>query len=468
MKFHEADVLIVGNGILGYSIAFALLQENASTRIVLIGPSTKTACASIAAGAMLNSFAELEDDSLAHEPGRAKFEMNRSAAGLWPAWVDRINKELGHDRVSINQGTYVLQNASADGMDDQNFKAILQGLRDYNEPFEEVDPTSIRGLKPAAQSRPLRALYIPKEGAIPSGILIQALEECLRKNPRLVYLDDDVTQITVGDNGVKEALTGAGHTARAQQVVLCTGARTQELIERMPVLKSRIPRMFHGVGVAIVLKTSVQTPEKVVRTPNRGMACGVHVVPYDRNLCYVGATNMLRPEGERNPRMTSLYGLMHAAMNQINTLYFEAEIERVAVGSRPTTIDTFPLLGETSVPGLWLVTGTRREGLHLSPFLGKSMAQALAGQQSTLPKMFLPERKPIWTLTREEGIKKAVQHLKSSAYQHDLQLPNNGWEAMIDHMLQKEVETLYELCGIRDYGIPPETLGLYQMGIMRA
>jgi hypothetical protein len=58
---HEADVLVVGNGILGYSIAFALLHENPSAKITLIGPSSKPSCASVAAGAMLNSFAELEE-----------------------------------------------------------------------------------------------------------------------------------------------------------------------------------------------------------------------------------------------------------------------------------------------------------------------------------------------------------------------------------------------------------------------
>ena len=163
--------------------------------------------------------------------------------------------------------------------------------------------------------------------------------------------------------------------------------------------------------------------------------------------------------------MTSLYGLMQAAMNQVNTAYFQAHIERWMIGSRPTTVDGFPLLGETSIPGLWLVTGTRREGLHLSPLLAQLMAKELVGEEQAFPAPFAPERAPIWTLTREEGIRKAVRHLKSSAYQHDLQLPNNGWEEMIDHMLQREVETLYDRFNITGHGVPPELLGIYQMGL---
>jgi L-2-hydroxyglutarate oxidase LhgO len=53
------DVLIIGNGILGYSTAYALFMEDPSLKIGIIGPSNCLAGATKAAGAMLGCFGEI-------------------------------------------------------------------------------------------------------------------------------------------------------------------------------------------------------------------------------------------------------------------------------------------------------------------------------------------------------------------------------------------------------------------------
>ena len=247
---------------------------------------------------------------------------------------------------------------------------------------------------------------------------------------------------------------------------MAAGTRTQELIDQIPEIKDRIPRQVYGVGTAVVLKQTSPgvVPEKAIRTANRGLACGVHVVPYDGERCYVGASNFISPVPEYHPRITSLYALLQSAMEQIHRLHYKSQVEQVLVGHRPTTIDAFPIVGETSIKGLWVLSGTKRIGLHMSPFYSEYVATGIVEGKHTYENRFLPERKLFHTMTREQGISKAVKHLKSAAYQHELRMPKAGWEDMVEDMLRRKVEKIYDDCGIKDHGIPPELLDMYRYG----
>ncbi len=460
------NILIVGNGILGYSTAFCLMEKNPELRIGIIGTPDKLGAASWAAGAMLASFAEIEKGSLSTEIEKYTFDLNRKAAKMWPAWVERINRYADVPyKLAINFGTYVLHNTRADELDDDNMAAIQTVLEQYHEPYEIADPAAIKGFSPATDSRSLKVLYIPNEGSIPSFKIRDAFENIFSKNKNIELIHSPAVKINVDDQN-KEIETANRNVYKAPVVILAAGTKSQELIDQIPEIKNKIPRQVYGVGTAVILKQSSPgvIPEKVIRTANRGLACGVHIVPYNSERCYVGASNFISPVPEYHPRLTSLYALIQSAMEQIHRLHYKSQLEQILVGHRPTTVDTFPIIGETSIKGLWVVSGTKRIGLHMSPFYSEYVATRIIEDKDTFENKFLPERKLFHTLTREQGILKAVKHLKSAAYQHELRLPKAGWEEMIDEMLRKKVEKIYDDCGIKDYGIPPELLEMYRYG----
>src|SRR5262249_60174955 len=121
------DVIIAGNGVLPLSTAHCLAEEDPGLKIAVVGPSAKPGSASLAAGAMLASFAELEKGALDGAYSKAKFEMSRAAARMWPEWVDSLNRAAGKSRVAGNPGTYPIQNAKADGVDDERFGGVNEG-----------------------------------------------------------------------------------------------------------------------------------------------------------------------------------------------------------------------------------------------------------------------------------------------------------------------------------------------------
>ena len=158
-----------------------------------------------------------------------------------------------------------------------------------------------------------------------------------------------------------------------------------------------------------------------------------------------------------------MHFLIDAAMRQLNSTFYNAELERTFLGYRPTSADTLPMIGETSLPGLFMLTGTKRDGLHNSPVYAQDIVDRILGGPGVIDRALLPERKVIRWLSKEDGLRLGVLHLRSAGVQHGLTMPRSNWEPMVSEMLHRHVEEVYTKTGV-DYGIPPELLDIYRFG----
>ena len=84
------DVLIIGNGALPLSTAVALLRREPQLRLALVGPRERPGGASLVAGAMTRTFAEVTDGGLNHVGGRLKHALAVEALRSWPQWLTRL------------------------------------------------------------------------------------------------------------------------------------------------------------------------------------------------------------------------------------------------------------------------------------------------------------------------------------------------------------------------------------------
>jgi glycine oxidase len=152
-------------------------------------------------------------------------------------------------------------------------------------------------------------------------------------------------------------------------------------------------------------------------------------------------------------------------MEQINANFYRADLVRINVGWRPTSLDTYPLLGKTSIGNLIIATGTKRDGFHLAPLIAEKIIAMLFGEP--LDKdfaRFAPERAPIRSLSRAEAIDKAVRHLINASYQHGFTPSRSRMPDQIAQMHREDLERLHDKVGAHDWGIPPEMLDMYRYG----
>jgi glycine/D-amino acid oxidase-like deaminating enzyme len=388
----EVDVAVIGNGSIGCALALRLSAKHPSVKVGLIAPSRRPDCASLAAGAMLGAFGEVQAGVLDSPFGRRKFEAGVQASKMWRRHLDLLNSRLASVApVRLDEGTHVVSSPAASQGDDENFEAIVRALRELDEPFREVDPDSIAGTAPKNRSAGRRAIYIDEEGTVSAKHLHRAYDEALTRTPAVTTIDAYAASIE--PDGAKQLVrTTTGETVEARHVVIAAGVHTQRFVERLGLAK-RIPRIVFGIGVALVVKVVAgAAPTKVFRSPNRSLAGGLYVVPYGDEYCYLGATSRISAHATPLPHPGASRELLTRATDEVNESFARAEIHKTLVGYRPTTMDTFPLFGRTSIDGIWIASGTRRDGLHLSPKVADELIAAIDTGVQPFAGAFVPER----------------------------------------------------------------------------
>lgn len=448
------DVIIVGNGIIALSTAFSLVSHSPGIRVAVIGPESRLNGATPAAGAMLGCYGEVTEATLKSQAATVKLEMAIKSASLWPEWMEKINAYLPkEEKLAIHAGTFVILNSQAGKRETRNFNAIIAALDQYKGRYERVFPDDIPGLDPIDTHRPLQSLFLPDEGYVNPAKILQAFNKAGRENKLFDSLDTVVTHITAHHH-IHTVTTQDGNVYQTGNVLLAAGAYTQQLINQIPHLAKQLPPILAGVGCSLILKHKETKLKNVVRTPNRAGACGAHYLPYDNAFqqVYLGASNSVRIEPQIHAKLADASYLMHWGMQQFDQSLFKAEIIKLNTGNRPVPLDTFPLIGETPVKGLWIVSGTFRDGVHDSPLLADFISRQMLFNETLFEHPFKPARQPIQTMSREEAIEEVVSHYMSAGYEHGMELPKIGWEFRIYHMMKKWIAELYDdldtCCGI--------------------
>jgi glycine/D-amino acid oxidase-like deaminating enzyme len=456
------DLLIVGGGIVGLSLAFELKRRNLRWRVALLRGSSASA-ASSAAGAMLSGFGETTACGLLSEPGRIKAGWRIAAASLWPAWVSDLNLGGGPGAIELHDGTVVILNAISGTLDHRNFDSIVRALRSHGEPFEWLDPTKVQGLRPSDPGRPLQAILIPKERFVDAPTVLARLTRHLVDDGNISVFDGRCLGITPSKRSrTPHQIDSDAGVFEAARVVVASGVQSLDISGLDPDVRQRIPPLVAGSGAALVFGLHERGPQldNAIRTPNRSFACGLHILPHNRGGLYVGATNNVRATPGSRPLVSDVSFLIQCAAHQVDRRLQSSELLSILTGSRPVSLDTFPLLGETSTPGLWLATGTYRDGFLLSPLIAKLVVDALESGLRALAggEVFAPERPPLQDSGNlSSAIEQGIDNYIGIASERGAVFPGDGfWEDEFRENVSRRVRDLYVRFGPRF--LPPADL----------
>jgi glycine/D-amino acid oxidase-like deaminating enzyme len=452
----QADIVIVGNGVLGLFLANELTERAAGT-VIVVGPANRSAGGSQAAGAMMGCFGETTTESLRTRPSRARFELGVAAHDRWPDALRKLHEHAPSGLpLQTATETHVVLNSISAELDNVNLAAIISALDEYGKPWEEVEPKEIPGFNPRIDTRSLRAIRLPEEGAVDArGVLVAA--EARARAAGAIFVDQTVRALKGDADSVTGVELDDGHIIEARQVVVATGARSEALVRTLLPDLDLIPT-FPGLGFAMIARRTGGEPfRSVVRTPNRGFACGLHVVPQSDGREYYGATNRLVDEVTGVTWMADVRFLAQYTMQQLDEQAASHEIEGWMTGNRPVTFDGFPLIGWLPLSGLYLMTGTYRDGFHCAPLLSAHVANEIQGKPGIIDPMFHPVRRPIVTRTIEWSIDEYVQHNLAAWFE-------TGAEAA-PQLTTRQITDYYRGLGTRayeklgtDYALGPDIL----------
>ncbi|WP_410574980.1 NAD(P)/FAD-dependent oxidoreductase [Amycolatopsis sp. cmx-4-61] len=380
-----ADVAIVGAGIIGLACALELAQSG--TTVALIGPRTgqHPGQASRAAGAMLTVFSEVE---AAHPQERVAVEVaERVAARVgYEAWLDQLT-EAGGGPVALTLGVWVTASTPADRAE---LAAIADAAAGAGVPGELHTPSDVPGL---VSETVFEALWLPGEAGVDAEALNASATAAVLAHPRICWLDTDAITVTETASAMQVA-TAADATITAEQVVLAAGVQIPALLRRSRGLELAAPPVLAGRGVSMVLDAAPALVASPIRTPNRGFACGAHLVARTDGGLYLGATNRLstHPVLDRRPGVDEIATLLHDATHELNADLRHAQIRDARVGYRPYTTDHLPLVGRTGHPKVLLATATYRCGMLLAPHVARLIEREVDHPGALLDHPYSPRR----------------------------------------------------------------------------
>ena len=475
MTDKKTKVLVIGNSALGLGTAFQLSGFMKADEIVVLGPSDRAGGATVAAGAMINVWAELTHGQFENPALRAKAEMTIQGMALWEGLLQQIASNT-EAPPKIVWGTYVINNAFGSSGEIRSTDYIIKQMSEKNIPHRLLKSESVPWLAPSNHAAISRILEIP-DGRVDPRRVLKAYENALKVR-QVELVNDRAVEIRAGGGGGWGRKGGylvrseSGLSIEAEHVVLANGSFAQKLVDQLPALRRQTPRLLWGAGSALDVSMpewvresggidpSIFQIDKVVRTVDRGGACGVHIVPYGEGEFYLGASSGVWFDPEPAPRAHALHALLRGLMEEINTGFFFSNIRLRGPGFRPVSSDTFPLLGQSEMPGIWFANGTKRDGFTASPFITCELAKAIVGQKHALPEIFLPSRKPISWKSREEAIEDAVLSDYGGEIQHGLQIPPYVKGDYIN-LKKEKILKVYQKRGIKNFGIHPEITNIY-------
>jgi glycine oxidase len=378
MAEEHPDVIVVGGGIIGLSIAWRARQAGMSATVLERDRAGRGA-SHVAAG-MLAPVAEVEFGAA----GGRLLELGLRSASMWPAFASELEAGAEASVGLSHTGTLLL---ARDEDDARELERQLEFRRSLGLGVRRLRPSQARELEPALAPTVRLALEAPEDHSVdPRLVLIALRRACesagvvLREHTRVarVELEHGAAGAANGDGAGADGGRVAGVTLEhgervpAPQVVLAAGPWS-ELIDGLPAgaivpvrpVKGQILRLRDPAGAGLL--------GRVLRFR------GGYLVPREDGRYVLGAT--VEERGfELAPTAGGVYELLRDARELVPGVS-ELEIEELSVGLRPGTPDNAPAIGRGAARGLIWATGHYRNGILLAPLTAELVAGVLAGRE---------------------------------------------------------------------------------------
>jgi glycine oxidase len=334
------DVIIIGGGIIGLSLAIALRKRGATVLVVERGEPGREA--SHAAGGML------VDCSL--ETPSALQTLATASARMYPEFAQELQFESGMHVDLRDHGTIVFP--PPEHLHERPGFTLASLL-----------PVPLAELEPAL-AEPNRPGFYLKERSVDPKALSTAAWKAAKHHGVDFSSGDEVTEVSLVEGhalGVSTSKTAF----QAAKIVNCAGAWSGQIgPHAFPT------RPVKGQMLCLLMPQRTLL-RHVIRSPK------VYLIPRSDGRVLVGAT--VEEAGfDKRTDLATIQGFHRAAVDLVPELRNGKILEDWA-GLRPGTPDALPILGATPTPGYYVATGHFRDGILLAPITAEVMAAVIEG-----------------------------------------------------------------------------------------
>lgn len=258
-------------------------------------------------------------------------------------------------------------------------KAIDLGLK-----VENLSKAQVQAIEPHADLNIKGAIYYHSDAHMTPHNFMKQLKLYLESNGVTILSNETVLDINQSGNKVSSIRT-ENHTQTADEVVLATGAWTQNFAKKLGV---NIPvQAGKGYRINVERETGITIPAIL-------MEAKVAVTPMQGLTRFAGTMEIGGINHKINPVRVS--AIAKAGEDYYNGLKIQQEEkDNAQCGLRPCSPDGLPYIGKLSnTKNVTVATGHAMMGWSLGPATGKLVAEIISEKKTSLDLTpFFPERK---------------------------------------------------------------------------
>ena len=350
----RADVVVIGGGLIGLSVAWRAAIKGLEVAVVDDAPGRG---ASHAGAGMLAPVTEVRYGE------EALLELGMRSLDLYPSFVSELESASNIDVGYTRCGTLVVAKDNDENVALDELFVFQQKL---NLKVERLKARELRALEPALAPTVRGGVLVEGDDQVDNRALVAALERaCGAEGVR--FVSERVDQVVVQDGAATGVELSGGRTLRTDWVVVAAGCWSGSiggLTGLLPVrpVKGQILYLKAPDGRSLIEHNVRSVDCYLVSRPDGRLVVGATVEDqgFDRAVTAGAVYTLLRDAYELVPGIT------------------EAELVEAVAGLRPGSPDNMPLLGRTSVDNVIAATGHYRSGILLAPVTAELIAALLA------------------------------------------------------------------------------------------
>jgi glycine oxidase len=355
------DVVIVGGGIIGGSIAFELTQRG--LRVAVLDRQELMHEASWAAAGMLSP----APDCPAAIP---LVPFARASLGLYPKFVDAVEEASGLE-CGFRIGGAI--EAICRGDAERELSTLVALHRGLGLACEPLPLDEALAMEPALGRDVCAAAFLPDECSVEPRALSSAVLAAANAAGAELRPGVEVTSLLLEGAKCRGVKASGDEIFHAAHVVLAAGCWSSQIPEvgayapTQPVRGQMIALRNSGTPVRHVLRCErgylvprgTQSPQKIV------VGSTIELAGYEKQVTSGGLERILSTANELVPELA------------------KAEIVETWSGLRPGTPDQLPILGPADIDGLVFATGHYRNGILLAPATAKLVGEWIADRRTS-------------------------------------------------------------------------------------
>jgi len=369
----KQNIVVVGGGVIGLSVAWRLARENTGRDIVLLEAARAGEGTSRVAAGMIAPIAEAGFE----DPNFIRFA--RLSRERYRSFVAEISDDAGTPVRLDEEGSIIV----AIHRDDvEAMRRVYEYRRSADLPVEWLSGSQAREIEPTLTPRVSAAMFIAYDGQVNPRVLLPALVRACKTRGVEIRENASVSRVLIeGDTVVGVEVNG--ETLDAGTIVLCAGAWSGKILG---LSADVVPPVRPVRGQILRLRRTADfATTHVVRGPR------AYLLPKDDGTVVVGATQE-EAGFDATPTAGGIKTILENAWEMVPSIY-DLPIERIEVGLRPATRDHLPLIGPTRIRGLVMATGHFRHGILFAPTTADAIASGITtGNFGEQVAAFAPDR----------------------------------------------------------------------------